>query len=275
MDNFECIRCGYTTNKKSSIIGHMNRKKICDRLLESLKYSDEEIYNLSLIRKKDRENSENKCKYCNKIYCNKYFLEKHIKDYCKEINNDIKKEDIKKEIQQNTYIENQQNIFITQNITIPIPFDKDWNTEHMDLYLKQLLLLAENKYTDLLKKILENKSNLNVILDKKTNIGYVYNSNKEYQNMDKSEIANLSMEKLYNQLNKIKDEVVTNDSKIGVKYINEESLKIEDKYTDYINNKNTQKKVEECISNIYDTKKEEARIIFNNFTQIDKINDGY
>ena len=82
MDNFECIRCGYTTNKKSSIIGHMNRKKICDRLLESLKYSDEEIYNLSLIRKKDRENSENKCKYCNKIYCNKYFLEKHIKDYC-------------------------------------------------------------------------------------------------------------------------------------------------------------------------------------------------
>jgi hypothetical protein len=63
--------------------------------------------------------------------------------------------------------------------------------------------------------------------------------------------------------------------KIAVKNINEESLKIEDKYSDFINNKNTQKKVEECISNIYDTKKEEARIIFNNFTKMDEINDGY
>jgi hypothetical protein len=145
----------------------------------------------------------------------------------------------------------------------------------MDLYLKQLLLLAENKYTDLLKKILENKSNLNVILDKKTNIGYVYNSNKEYQNMDKSEIANLSMEKLYNQLNKIKDEVVTNDSKIAVKNINEESLKIEDKYNDYINNKNTQKKVEECITNIFDSKKEEAHEVFNNCKKIEGLIEGY
>jgi hypothetical protein len=287
MDNFECIRCGYITNKKSSIICHINRKKKCNRLLESLKYNDEEIYNLSLIRKKDREKSEKKCKNCNKIYCNKYFLEKHIKYYCKEINNIKEEDNIKKEILQNTYIENQQNIgnqqnienqqniYITQNISIPIPFDKDWNTEHMDLYLKQLLLLAENKYTDLLKKILENKSNLNVILDKKTNIGYVYNSNKEYQNMDKSEIAILSMEKLYNELNKIKNEVITNDSKISVKNINEESLKIEDKYSDFISNKNTQKKVEECISNIYDTKKEEARIIFNNLPKMNEINDGY
>jgi transcriptional regulator with PAS, ATPase and Fis domain len=152
----------------------------------------------------------------------------------------------------------------------------------MDLYLKQLLLLAENKYTDLLKKILENKSNLNVILDKKTNLDYVYNSNKEYQNMDKSEIANLSMEKLYNQLNKIKD---------AVKNINEESLKIEDKYKDknwnecvsssifsgvyegkyrfFINNKNTQKEIEECITNIFDSKKDEAHEVFNNYIKIE------
>jgi hypothetical protein len=88
-------------------------------------------------------------------------------------------------------------------------------------------------------------------------------------------IINYFIWKLYNQLNKIKDEVVTNDFKITVKNINEESLKIEDKYNDYINNKNTQKKVEECISNIYDTKKEEARIIFNNFIKMDEIKDGY
>jgi hypothetical protein len=278
---YECISCKYSTNRKSNIILHLNRKKKCIRSLESFNYSDKEIYDLSIIKKKDKENIENKCIYCNKTYCNKYILEKHINNYCKEINNNINGN---KEIKQNIYIknqqnidnhqniENQQNIFITQNITIPIPFDKDWNTEHMDLYLKQLLLLAENKYTDLLKKILENKSNLNVILDKKTNIGYIYNSNKEYQNMNKSEIVNISMEKLYNQLNRIKDEVVNNDSKICVKNINEESSKIEDKYYDYINNKNTHQKVEEYISGIFDSKKEDAHTVFNS---LKKIEDGY
>jgi hypothetical protein len=93
--------------------------------------------------------------------------------------------------------------------------------------------------------------------------------------MEKSDIINMSMEKLHNELNKIKDEIETSESKIIIKYTDEEVNKIDTKYNDYINNKNTQKKVEECISNIYDTKKEEARIIFNNFTQIDKINDGY
>lgn len=270
---YECISCNYITNRRSNMILHLNKKKKCNRTLDSFKYNDQEIYDLSIIKKKDREssdNSENKCKYCNKIYCNKYILKKHMNDYCKEVNN------IKEETNKTTYIENQQNnIFITQNISIPIPFDKDWNTEHMDLYLKQLLLLAENKYTDLLKKLLENKNNLNVILDKKTNIGYVYNSNREYQNMDKSEIVNISMEKLYNQLNRIKDEVVSNDSKISVKNINEESLKIEDKYNDYITNKNTYQKVEECISGIFDSKKEEAYIIFNNLQKPNNAIDGY
>lgn len=275
---YECISCKYNTNRKSNMILHLNKKKKCNRTLESFNYSDKEIYDLSIIKKKDKEKSENKCKYCNKTYCNKYILEKHINNYCKNI--DI----INEETNKNTYIENQQNIqnienqqniFITQNITIPIPFDKEWNTEHMDLYLKQLLLLAENKYTDLLKKILENKSNLNVILDKKTNIGYIYNSNKEYQNMNKSEIVNISMEKLYNQLNKIKDEVVNNNFKISVKNINEESSKIEDKYQDYINNKNTHQKVEEYISDIFDSKKEDAHTLFNNFKKIDDKIEGY
>ena len=140
----------------------------------------------------------------------------------------------------------------------------------MDIYLKELLLLADNKYTDLLKKILENKKNLNVILDKKTNIGYVYNSNNEYKNMDKSEIVNISMEKLYNQLNKIKEEVDTNESKINVKYIKEEAQKLKDKYNDFKINKNTQNNVEEYISNIYETKKEEAYKIFNERKEIEE-----
>ena len=177
-------------------------------------------------------------------------------------------------LQQNTYIENQinNNIYITQNIVIPIPFDKEWNTDHIDIYLKQLLLLADNKYTDLLKKILENKNNLNVIYDKTTNVGYVYDSTNQYKNMEKNEIINLSMEKLYNQLNKIKDEIVCNNSKILVQKINDEFVIIEKKYNEYVCNKNIHKNVIDCISNIYDTKKDDAHQIFNN---IIKNNDGY
>ena len=141
--------------------------------------------------------------------------------------------------------------------------------------MKQLLLLADNKYTDLLKKILENKNNLNVILDKKTNIGYVYNSNNEYQNMEKSDIINMSMEKLHNELNKMKDEIETSESKIIIKHTEEEVNKIDTKYNDYISNKNTQKKVEECISDIFDTKKDDAHNLFNNINLLKNNKEGY
>jgi hypothetical protein len=266
----------YKTDRKSNILNHLNRKKKCKKSLDYFNYSDSEIYNLSLVKKIDRENIINKCKYCNKIYCDKTMLNNHLEE-CKgsKDKEEYSQNEKNTYIKNNQNIENQQNIYIIQNINIPIPFDKDWNTEHIDLYLKQLLLLADNKYTDLLKKILENKSNLNVILDKKNDIGYVYNSNKEYKDMDKREIVNLSMEKLYNHLNKIKDEVVTNDSKILIKNIDEETLKIKDKYNNYINNKNTHNKVEEYIANIYDTNKDEAYKIFDEIKKIKGKEDGY
>jgi len=290
MNNYyECARCDYKTNKKSSMITHINKKKICNKKIESFKYSDQELYNLSFQMKYNKENIlENKCDYCNKTYVTKHTLNRHIEKYCKKekkINEKIEQKSVNIENNTNNIVNNidnsvdntVNNIYIINNINMPITFDKDWNTEHMDIFLKQLLLLAENKYTDLLKKLLENKKNLNVILDKKTNIGYVYNGDNEYKDVEKDKIVSMSMEKLYNQLNKMKDEVLSNEGIINIKNMGQESKKIEDKYNDFINNKNTQKKVGECISDIFDTQKDEAIKFFENNQDNqdnDKI-DGY
>jgi len=280
--DYKCIKCGYTTNKKSSMTTHMNRKKKCIKSLESYKYADEDIDKISIIRLKDREKNIKNCQFCNKLYYINNLSDNHNEEYCKnkqDITINDPDQNINIEKQQNIIYNNvtNNNIFIIQNINLPVAFDKDWNTEHINLYLKQLLLLADNKYTDLLKKILENKNNLNVIIDKDTNSGYVYNSNNEYNSMDKSEIINKSMEKLHYELIKIKEEVMASDSQISVKSIADETLKIDERYNEYMNNKNTQKKVEEYLSNIYETKKDEALEIYENKKLLDDGNtiEGY
>ena len=363
---FECARCGHTTNKKSNMIVHLNKKKQCIKRLESLKYSDDEIFLISTMRKNDKEVSKNKCIYCNKNYSSNSFLQKHMKLYCKKkgqennmkisekemssLSNNLKDNKSKddenkdKENQDNICIENQDNICIEnqellqcnnekkdtlnnnnnniadpsqisyestkmngvsenleQNNTIienqhntyntinnniyiinlpkmPISFDQEWDTKHIDMYLKQLLLLTDNKYTELLKQILENKNNLNVILDKNSNMGYVYDSDNTYKNMEKDEIVNLSMKKLHDELNKIKDEVIQH-SKIPIDIENQCNI-IENKYKEFINDKNIKNSVNGCISDIFDKRKEEALEIFNHINEENnnnmKIkNDGY
>ena len=80
--------------------------------------------------------------------------------------------------------------------------------------------------------------------------------------MKKDEIANLSMKKLHTELNKIKDEVI-NNSKIHVD-IEKEVLTIENKYKEYVNDKNIQNSVNGHITDIFDQSKKEALEIYNN-----------
>jgi hypothetical protein len=271
-NTFECIRCNFKTNKKSVMINHLNRKKKCNKSLIAFSYTDEECKKLSLIQKKYKKESELKCIYCEKIYCNNNVLDIHIKKYCKK-KYDCQKEESTQNINNITNIEQQQNITnigqqniinnINNIIIIPnmnnniVSFDNNWITEHINIHLKHLILIGEHKYSDLLKQILENKNNLNVIIDKNENIGFVYDSNNTYKNMEKSEIINLSMEKLNNELNKIKDEII-NNSIIDIKYNDQELSIIDDKYENYKKNKIIQKNVEEIITDIYDKKKEDA-----------------
>jgi len=213
--NFICKRCYYSTNKRSAMVMHLNRQKLCNKSTEPYKYSNEEIYNLSLI-KNNSKITENMCKYCNKHYSTRYTLDTHIKEYCKKKDN-IDLDNIKIESStvniansvdnsidntinivnsvDNSIDNSVNNIYITNNINMPITFDKDCNTEDMKIFLKQLLLLAENKT----------------------------NTENEYKDIEKDNIVRIFIKKLYNQLNKIKDEVLSNENIINIKNIDQES----------------------------------------------------
>jgi hypothetical protein len=211
------------------MVMHLNRQKLCNKSTEPYKYSNEEIYNLSLI-KNNSKITENMCKYCNKHYSTRYTLDTHIKEYCKKKDN-IDLDNIKIESStvniansvdnsidntinivnsvdnsidntinivnsvDNSIDNSVNNIYITNNINMPITFDKDCNTEDMKIFLKQLLLLAENKT----------------------------NTENEYKDIEKDNIVRIFIKKLYNQLNKIKDEVLSNENIINIKNIDQES----------------------------------------------------
>jgi ribosomal protein L37AE/L43A len=211
----------YTTDKLKNMKYHLNRKIKCNITnLACVNYTDEEIEEESLIRINKRNNL--KCEFCKKTYTNKITLLIHQKNYCKKINkesldeinknsNEYPKDtkDAKDTIINETNIINNN---ITNNITnniininLPISFDKEWNIEHIDNYLKTLLLICDNKFTFFLDNVLKNKINLNVVLDKNMSEAYVFTDN-EYKNIEKDELLSKSMEKIYNHLIKIKNE---------------------------------------------------------------------
>lgn len=266
---YECFRCKYQTERKSVMKTHVNRKKKCNKTPDTFEYDDEYCSKISMIKKCNRKETEYTCTYCNKNYCNSYTLDKHMNEYCKS--KELKEKSIiNNTINNNNNTINNQNIInnfiIIPNMTnnIPIPFDKDWITEHINIHLKQLILLGENKYSNLLKNILENKNNLNVIIDKTQDIGFVYCSDNKYINMDKNQIIDMSMEKLYNQLNKIKDEVIQ-DSNYYSENTTIQSDIIEKKYNEYKTNKGIQKGVETLFTDIYEKNKELAIEFYKNF----------
>ena len=106
MVEYLCHRCGYNTNKKSNIIQHLNRKKICKPILGDI--SIEEIkkhYNFEIkeMTQNDPKMTQNdpkmtpndpkmtpndpkqkyKCIYCNKCYSKNCHLRRHEKT-CKK-----------------------------------------------------------------------------------------------------------------------------------------------------------------------------------------------
>ena len=78
-DKYNCKRCGYITNIKSSYVNHLNRKKSCEEILSNISIKDllQEII--------DRDNCENSksCKYCNKNFTSRQGKYQHQK-ICKE-----------------------------------------------------------------------------------------------------------------------------------------------------------------------------------------------
>jgi hypothetical protein len=246
--------------------------------MDSYKLLDDEIYEMSLTLHKitdgEKEyNGEYKCNKCSKLFTRQDNLKKHFKVNCKPIKEVIKQNIIN--IEKNTNISNIANqtnienniIIINQNNMGIKSFDEKWTTEHIDKYIKQLILLSEHKYTNLLTEILKNKENLNVIIDKDSNSGLVYkDESNTYENMKLKEILKESMHKIYGQLQKMFNECLTKDVNLEKHFIDsiQKEKNINDnKYNDYINNTDLKHSVDSLILDIYNNTKIDAISVAN------------
>ena len=84
MSYYECKRCNFRSKQKTGMIRHLTRKNKCIKNIQSYKYSDDELYNLSLILIKEDELNKaslNKCSLCDKNFSTKGNLKKHIKKH--------------------------------------------------------------------------------------------------------------------------------------------------------------------------------------------------
>jgi hypothetical protein len=284
MSFYECYRCKYRSKRNSDMKRHLNRKIKCPKNIEAYNYSDEELMNMSIVSHYDElyinndiqivkninleeDLYKNKCAYCSKTFSRSDNVKRHQKMFCKKIMINVYNKNNKNSsniINNITNIDNQTNnniIIINTNNTTLNPFDREWTIEHIDSYLRQIILLSETKYTDLLDEILKNKENLNVIIEKDSSSGLVYkNDNELYVNMKVKEIIDLSMHKIYDQLNFLYSTVLNNkiSYKINTNLIENEKKMLDNKFEDFCNNDDTKNIVSNLFTNIYEKNKIEA-----------------
>ena len=241
------------------------------------------------------------CKYCSLSYNTIADLKKHIIIECfeKTMENNHKKEtNIENlSVYNNSKVDNTNNDNsttnndnsttnndnsttnnnITNNITLniqnPIPFDDNWDISKISDLEKSHLMLSQIMYTHLLKEILKNNINLNVIIDKDKDFGLVYKNDLEkYIKMEINDIIDNSMEKLQKNLLDISEELKKNiffDKCI----LNYKDKDIKNKYQCYNNNKSIQKSVNNCVKDIFNDKKEDSyqimkELLLNNDVKI-------
>jgi hypothetical protein len=286
---YKCYKCFYITNKKINLTNHFNRKKKCSRNINCY-YTDEQINNFNEEQlKKDEKTSY--CDICNKNFSTVYNFNKHNRNVHKEDLKNIKI-NIKNNIENNmnnitnniNNIKNIKNINIinnniinlTMNFTKPIPFNEDWNLSEIENTEKPLIFYSSIMYTKLLQKILENELNLNVIIDKDSSSGLVYtknsNNNDEYINMNIENIVEKSMEKINKHLHDIYNDIIANFPDL---YYKDECKKlIDEKYKNFINDKNIKKKVENYFTDIYIKTNDKALQIMKDINENNLVN-GY
>jgi hypothetical protein len=198
-----------------------------------------------------------KCGYCNTTFESMIHLRKHIITKCfyKELLND-KISDQRENISQYLYndnsiisntgtflsgnivkdntINNNFNIYLDVDKTNkPIPFDEAWDISKINEDVISGIITSKYMYTKLLKEILQNEINLNVIMDKDSKTGLVYKDEiNKYIKMKSSEIVDNTMEKLKNQLLSLNE--VNNTLFDEIKDFSR--IMITKKYIDYVKN---------------------------------------
>jgi hypothetical protein len=307
--SYKCLNCDYKTKKFADIKKHINLKKSCiKKLTPGFEYNIDQIIALSLLPYDEEGNQnidkdkllnikyinnnkkilldilnnidKNKNKTC--CFCNKYFtkiqeLRQHILLDCFSIEMAKNNKDSNIKIENNT-TNNIINITVNIPQTSPIPnllplsFDKSWNLSEIDEFKKKYdILYSEVMYTTLLEKILENKINLNVILDTEQNIGFVYqNEIEKYVKMNIDDIVQKSMEKLRNNLLELNNTI--NNNAINFKTLNKSTEeRINDKLNNYNSKPDVKKYVDNFIAEIFDKKKFDAYNISKSIENIDSL----
>ena len=232
-----------------------------------------------------------KCLFCDAEYSRFYDLKRHIKNTCKCVTADFNKDSDKNvdeiKIQHNIQNITHNNQQITNNITINVynntnptgnlvilPFDQNWDVSKIDDKQKLILFLEDKKYSKTMEEILQNEKNLNIILDKDSDLGLIYkNDVDKFINMKSNDIIDNAMHKIYNHLIGFYDEMK------GKGYILSEldSHKevIEKKFEEF--NCNKDKKTKEYVKNIlfdiFDKNKEKVIERFIEFSTLDNENN--
>ena len=253
-----------------------------------------------------KEDDKKCCSYCNKKFNKIQELREHVLIDCflqeileknDNLNNDNTQSIINND-NSHTIINNNNSNNVTNNINnidnsiknidnsttniiinVPISFDKSWDISNIDTVYKKLeILCSDVLYSKLLEKLLENEKNRNVLFDKKNNIGFVYkNEYEKYISMNMKDIASKSMEKLYENLLEINNDVKKHTNKKNHQEYAKDSIekekKIKNKYTDYKDDYGTRNYANESILNIYDEKKDESLEIFENINGSKKIEE--
>ena len=223
------------------------------------------------------------CDICLRIFSRKYNLKRHkLKCQSEKINSQLNLNSNSNNNNQNNTTNNyntinnnyNKNLFVNLNIE---PFDNDWDVSRITKFTRHSILLSKIMYSNLLDNILQNEKNLNVVIEKETNTGIVYKNNAEkFITMNMQEIIDKSMDKLNKHLKDFYAESLKDDEFVIMdKIFQEQIVNIENKYTEYKNNNEIKKKVEEFITQIYDKKKENALKLYNNTLLKNNDDNGY
>ncbi len=157
---YECIKCKYKINKKSSMINHLNKLNKCNNI-DSIKYNDIEIFNLSLIKIKDRIKTDIYCENCNKNYCNIYVLKKH-KLYC--IKNNVSNTEVLNNVSNTEVLNSVSNTEVLNNVSNTEVLNSVSNTEVLNNVSNTEVLNSVSTYSNTDNKIINNNNNNNIYI---------------------------------------------------------------------------------------------------------------
>ena len=165
-----------------------------------------------------------------------------------EINNNIEN--------QNITINNVINFNPVLNINIQ-DFKEDWKTDHITDMVKKVVFMCQNKFSSFLTEVLKNNENNNVVIDKNSLNGYVYNKETmEFEEKDKDYIIEETVEKIKNHLLDLSNEVVKEPYKIEMSDVQKAVRDINTKYKKYKgSSKKKKQEINNIFTNIYDTNK--------------------